>query len=81
VDLPGFGGSVRRANLLAWRAMGELLARLVEETGPAGRSSSRPDIGIPAALLAAADHPELFAGVVVGAGAQRSQSSWAILTP
>ena len=60
--------------------MGELLAQLVEETGLGRPFIVAPDIGIPAALLAAADHPELFAGVVVGAGAQRSQSGWAILT-
>ena len=57
MDLPGFGGSVRRANLLAWRAMGQLLARLVEETGLGRPFIVAPDIGILAALLAVADHP------------------------
>src|SRR5262249_33435317 len=32
VDLPGFGASERRADLLTPRAMGEFLARLITET-------------------------------------------------
>jgi uncharacterized membrane protein len=47
----------RRANLLVSRAMGELLARLVEQTGLCRPFIVAPDIGILAALLAVADHP------------------------
>lgn len=68
VDLPGFGGSEGREDLLAPRAMGGFLARLVDETGLGRPFIVAPDVGTPAALFAAADHPGLFAGVVVGAG-------------
>jgi pimeloyl-ACP methyl ester carboxylesterase len=68
VDLPGFGGSERRDDLLSPRAMGGFLARLVDETGLGRPFIVAPDVGTPAALFAAADHPGLFAGVIVGAG-------------
>jgi pimeloyl-ACP methyl ester carboxylesterase len=53
VDLPGFGASERRDELLSPRAMGRFLA---------------PDVGTSAALLAAAAHPERIASVIVGTG-------------
>jgi pimeloyl-ACP methyl ester carboxylesterase len=69
VDLPGFGASEGRADLLSPRAMGSFLARLVNE-GDLGRPHIvAPDVGTSAALFAAAVHPELFATLVVGSGA------------
>ncbi|MFC6159960.1 alpha/beta fold hydrolase [Kribbella jiaozuonensis] len=68
VDLPGFGQSERRDDLLAPRAMGEFLSRLVAEFELGRPYIVAPDVGTAAALFAAADHPDLFAGVVVGAG-------------
>ena len=69
VDLPGFGRSERRDDLLSPRAMGRFLARLVEETGIGRPYVVGPDVGTAAALFAAADHPDRFAGLVVGGGA------------
>ena len=68
VDLPGFGRSERRDELLSPRAMGHFLAHLVEETGLDRPYVVGPDVGTPAALFAAADNPELFSGLVVGGG-------------
>jgi pimeloyl-ACP methyl ester carboxylesterase len=68
VDLPGFGASERRDDLLAPRAMGEFLAQLVVEADLGTPHIVAPDVGTAAALFAAADHPELIASLVVGAG-------------
>src|SRR5258705_6334897 len=68
VDLPGFGASERRDELLSPRAMGEFLSRLVAEVGLGRPHIVAPDVGTSAALFAAAMHPELFANVTVGSG-------------
>jgi pimeloyl-ACP methyl ester carboxylesterase len=68
VDLPGFGGSERREDLLAPRAMGGFLARLVAEADLGTPHLVAPDVGTSAALFAAAAYPERFASVTVGTG-------------
>jgi pimeloyl-ACP methyl ester carboxylesterase len=68
VDLPGFGASERRMDLLAPQAMGEFLAQLVAEVDLGAPYIVAPDVGTSAALFAAAAHPERFAGVIVGTG-------------
>jgi pimeloyl-ACP methyl ester carboxylesterase len=68
VDLPGFGASERRDDLLSPRAMGGFLAQLVVEADLCRPHIVAPDVGTSAALFAAAAHPERFAGVIVGTG-------------
>jgi len=68
VDLPGFGASQRRDDLLSPRAMGGFLARLVSEVGLARPHVVAPDVGTSAALFAAATHAERFSSVTVGTG-------------
>jgi pimeloyl-ACP methyl ester carboxylesterase len=68
IDLPGFGGSERRDDLLSPRAMGGFLARLIVEADLGRPHIVAPDVGTSAALFAAAIHPERFAGVIVGTG-------------
>jgi pimeloyl-ACP methyl ester carboxylesterase len=68
VDLPGFGASERRNELLSPRAMGEFLSRLVPEVGLGRPHIVAPDVGTAAALFAAATYPKLFASVTVGSG-------------
>jgi pimeloyl-ACP methyl ester carboxylesterase len=68
VDLPGFGASERRADLLSPRAMGEFLAQLIAEADLGRAHLVAPDVGTSAALFAAAAHPERLASVVVGTG-------------
>ncbi len=68
VDLPGFGASQRRADLLSPRAMGEFLALLIAEAGLGRPHIVAPDVGTAAALFAAAGHPEQIASAIVGSG-------------
>jgi pimeloyl-ACP methyl ester carboxylesterase len=68
VDLPGFGASERRDDLLTPRAMGGFLARLIAQADLGKPHIVAPDVGTSAALFAAADHPERIASVVVGTG-------------
>jgi pimeloyl-ACP methyl ester carboxylesterase len=53
VDLPGFGQSERREDLMSPRAMGDFLARLVDEAGLRAPHIVGPDVGTAAALFAA----------------------------
>jgi len=68
IDLPGFGASERRDELLSPRAMGEFLAELIAEVDLARPHLVAPDVGTSAALFAAAAHPERIASVIVGTG-------------
>jgi pimeloyl-ACP methyl ester carboxylesterase len=68
VDLPGFGASERRQDLLSPRAMGEFLAQLIAEADLGTPHLVGPDVGTSAALFAAAAHPERIASVIVGTG-------------
>ena len=51
VDLPGFGASERREDLLSPRAMGDFLARPVAEADLGAPHIVAPDVGTAAALL------------------------------
>jgi pimeloyl-ACP methyl ester carboxylesterase len=68
VDLPGFGASERRDDLLSPRAMGGFLAKLLSEVDLGRPHIVAPDVGTSAALFAAATHAERFASVTVGTG-------------
>jgi len=68
IDLPGFGRSERRDDLLSPRAMGGFLAAVIAEAGLGRPHLVGPDVGTSAALFAAAAHPERIASVVVGTG-------------
>jgi pimeloyl-ACP methyl ester carboxylesterase len=68
IDLPGFGASERRDDLLSPRGMGGFLARLIAEAGLGTPHIVAPDVGTSAALFAAATHPERIASVIVGTG-------------
>jgi pimeloyl-ACP methyl ester carboxylesterase len=69
VDLPGFGRSERRAELLSPRPMGEFLIRILDEWDIGDPHLVCPDIGTPAALFAAASDPGRIRSLVVGGGA------------
>ena len=68
IDLPGFGASERRDELLSPRAMGEFLAEVIAEAELGRPHIVAPDVGTSAALFAAAAHPERIASVIVGTG-------------
>jgi pimeloyl-ACP methyl ester carboxylesterase len=68
VDLPGFGASERRDDLLSPHAMGGFLARMIVEAELGTPHVVAPDVGTSAALFAASAHPERIASVIVGTG-------------
>ena len=68
IDLPGFGQSERRDDLLSPRAMGEFLIQLVDEWGLDTPHIVAPDVGTAAALFTAALHPGKLRSLVVGNG-------------
>src|SRR4051795_12791004 len=68
IDLPGFGASERRDDLMSPRAMGEFLGRAIVEAELGTPYLVAPDVGTSAALFAAAAHADRLAGLVVGTG-------------
>jgi pimeloyl-ACP methyl ester carboxylesterase len=68
IDLPGFGASERRADLLSPSAMGAFLVRLIAEAELGTPHILAPDVGTAAALFAAAAHPDRITSVIVGTG-------------
>jgi pimeloyl-ACP methyl ester carboxylesterase len=69
VDLPGFGHSELREDLLSPKAMSEFIVRLADTFGLAKPHVVGPDIGTSAVLFAVARHPDRFRTAVVGTGA------------
>jgi pimeloyl-ACP methyl ester carboxylesterase len=69
IDLPGFGRSERRTDLLSPLPMSEFIVRLLDEWGISEPHLVSPDVGTAAALFAAAKYPGRFRSLVVGTGA------------
>jgi len=69
IDLPGFGHSERRDELMAPRAMGEFILRLADEFGLEQPHVVAPDVGTAATLFAAAMAPGRLRSLVIGSGA------------
>jgi pimeloyl-ACP methyl ester carboxylesterase len=65
VDLPGFGGSERRSELLSPMAMSEFLIRVLDEWDITDPHLICPDIGTPAALFAAVRQPGRMQSLVI----------------
>jgi pimeloyl-ACP methyl ester carboxylesterase len=68
IDLPGFGQSEGRADLLSPRAMGGFLLRLIREWELGHPHVVGPDVGTGAALFAASEDLDRFPSAVVGSG-------------
>jgi pimeloyl-ACP methyl ester carboxylesterase len=68
IDLPGFGQSERRAELLSPQAMGGFLLRLIDEWELGHPHVVGPDVGTGAVLFAAAEDVDRFPSAVVGSG-------------
>jgi pimeloyl-ACP methyl ester carboxylesterase len=68
VDLPGFGRSESRPDVMSPEAMGDFVIKLAEHLGVSRLHAVGPDVGTAALLFAAARKPALFESVVVGAG-------------
>ena len=68
VDLPGFGRSEHRDELMRPRAMGDFVPRIADAFGLEQPHVVGPDVGTGASLFAAALHPGRFRSLVVGSG-------------
>jgi pimeloyl-ACP methyl ester carboxylesterase len=68
VDLPGFGQSESRPDLMSPEAMGEFVVGVADALGLEHPHAIGPDIGTAALLFAAVRHPEVFKSIVVGGG-------------
>ncbi|MEV7239442.1 alpha/beta hydrolase [Streptomyces sp. NPDC051020] len=68
VDLPGFGHSELREDLMSPAAMGEFIVKIADAFGLEKPHAVGPDVGTAASLFAAAQHPDRFQSLVVGTG-------------
>jgi pimeloyl-ACP methyl ester carboxylesterase len=68
VDLPGFGHSQGRPDVLRPSAMGEFLYQFIAALGLGAPHLVAPDVGVSAALFLAARHPDAVRSMVIGGG-------------
>jgi pimeloyl-ACP methyl ester carboxylesterase len=71
IDMPGFGHSDGRTELIAPDTSGAFLARLIDEWGLGAPHVVGPDVGTAAALFLAAKAPQRVTSLTVGGGAVR----------
>jgi pimeloyl-ACP methyl ester carboxylesterase len=71
MDLPGFGHSESRPDIMSPKAMGAFLAKAAKHLGLDPLHGVGPDVGAPAFLFAALDNPGLFESLSVGGAATR----------
>jgi pimeloyl-ACP methyl ester carboxylesterase len=71
IDLPGFGHSDGRPDLIAPDSSGAFLARMIDEWGLGAPHVVGPDVGTAAALFLAAKAPERVTSLTIGGGAVR----------
>jgi pimeloyl-ACP methyl ester carboxylesterase len=69
VDLPAFGHSESRPDVRAPERMGEFVISVLQALELDRPFVIAPDVGTPAILFAAANHPDAFRGLVIGSGA------------
>jgi pimeloyl-ACP methyl ester carboxylesterase len=68
-DIPGFGQSEGRPQLMSTRAMGDFIPKILAALGLDRVHAIGPDVGTSALLFAANAHSDLFESLVVGSGA------------
>jgi len=69
IDLPGFGRSDGRPDLMSPESMGTFILKAAEHFGIKRMHAIGPDVGTLALLFAAAREPAVFESLVVGSGA------------
>jgi pimeloyl-ACP methyl ester carboxylesterase len=69
VDPPAFGLSESQPYVRAPEPMGNFVVRIIEAFGLTKPHVVAPDVGTPACLFAAANHPGVFKSLVIGSGA------------
>jgi pimeloyl-ACP methyl ester carboxylesterase len=78
-DLPGFGRSQGRADVMSPEPMGEFILRIAGAFELERPHVVGPDVGTPALLYAAANHPQAFASMIIGGGATDASNVGGIL--
>lgn len=73
LDLPGFGLSEGRSELMNPQAMGEVLLEIPSAFGLEAPHLIAPDVGTSAALFAALARPNAFSSLIVGGGIMDEQ--------
>jgi pimeloyl-ACP methyl ester carboxylesterase len=68
IDLPGFGHSQGRRDLLSPPAMAQFLKMLIDEWDLDRPHVLAPDVGTSAALFLAARYPDSIGSIIVGSG-------------
>ncbi|HYV95026.1 MAG TPA: alpha/beta hydrolase [Chitinophagales bacterium] len=79
VDLPGFGLSQSRTDVMAPEAMGDFLIKLFQHFGINRTHVVAPDVGTPALLFADSKQPELFESLVIGSAAMQPDLAAGVL--
>lgn len=79
VDLPGFGHSQSRPDVMAPEAMGDFLIKLIHHFQIKLTHIVAPDVGTPTVLFAATKQPELFESLVIGCAAMAPDFAGGIL--
>jgi pimeloyl-ACP methyl ester carboxylesterase len=69
IDLPGFGHSEGRPDVIAPESMGEFVIKVLKAFGLERPHGLGPDVGTSPLLYAVANHPGSFKSLIVGSGA------------
>lgn len=79
VDLPGFGHSQSRSDVMAPEAMGNFVIKLLRHFGISRTHAVSPDVGTPAVLFAASKQQDLFESLVIGGAAMQPDLAGGVL--
>jgi pimeloyl-ACP methyl ester carboxylesterase len=79
IDLPGFGHSEGRPDVIAPEPMGEFVIKVLQEFGLESPHGLGPDVGTSPLLYAASNHPGSFRSLIVGSGATNHRDLGGIL--
>ena len=79
VDMPGFGHSQSRPDVMTPEAMGNFLIRLLKHFGISRTHSISPDVGTPTVLFAASKQQDLFESLVIGGAAMQPDLAGGVL--
>ncbi|QGZ93704.1 alpha/beta fold hydrolase [Terricaulis silvestris] len=79
VDLPGFGLSQSRPDVMAPKAMGDFVIKLLSHFKVNRAHAITPDVGALAILFAAAEKGDLFESIALGSGALRAEMAAGVL--
>jgi pimeloyl-ACP methyl ester carboxylesterase len=69
LDLPGFGKSEGRPDIIAPEAMGSFIIKATHHFGLDRPHAVGPDVATSSVLFAAANHPDVFSSITIGSGA------------